>query len=62
MSFALGNFDDTVIATMEETASLNTTSPDVRGHESALDSESHKEPQSKRLKPLIQPIDIEGSL
>ncbi len=62
MSFALGDFDDTVIAAMEETALLSTTSPDTRGCEPVLDSESHQEPQSKRLKALIQPIDVEGSL
>ncbi len=61
ISFALGDFDDTVIAAMEETASLSTTSPDARGRELVLDSESHQEPQSKRLKPLIHLIDVEGS-
>ncbi len=62
MNFALGDFDDTVIAAMEEKDLSSTTSPDARGYEPVLDSEGHEEPQSKCLKPLIQPIDVEGSL
>ncbi len=59
MSFELGDFDDTVIAAMEDTASLSATSPDARGCEPVLASESHQQSQSRRLKPLIQPIDGE---